>query len=155
LQCVAACCSVLQCVDQGFVPIVRESVWVLQCVAVFGNVLHHLTTCCSVLQCVAACCCVLQCVALQELLDQGFVPVLRESVLQCFAVCCSVLQCVAACFSVLIKALCPSSASLCCGVFKCGAVCCSVLQCVAVCCSVFQCVDQGFVPISHESVCVV
>jgi len=43
LQCVAACCSVLQC---EFMQIFGFTVSVLQRVAV----------CCSVLQCVAVCC---------------------------------------------------------------------------------------------------
>jgi len=53
LQCVAVCCSVLQCVVHihSLYTRVREP-RVLQCVAV----------CWSVLQCVAVCCSVLQCV---------------------------------------------------------------------------------------------
>jgi len=43
LQCVAVCCSVLQCV---IVNLVTSKIDMLQCVAV----------CCSVLQCVAVCC---------------------------------------------------------------------------------------------------
>jgi len=64
LQCVAVCCSVLQCVAMQYV------VWD-GCLA--GK--ETLTTCCSMLQCVAVCCSVydvLQCVAV------------RGSVLQCF-----------------------------------------------------------------------
>jgi len=49
MQCVAVCCSVLQCA--------------LQCVAVCCNVLQCVAVCCSVLQCVAVCCSVRQCVA--------------------------------------------------------------------------------------------
>jgi len=52
LQCVAVCCSVLQCVDCHNFHHVFTGVPDL-CVAV----------CCSVLQCVAVCCSVLQCVA--------------------------------------------------------------------------------------------
>ena len=70
VQCVAVCCSVLQCVGS-----------VLQCVAVCCNVLPmvcdagmmlvgelekkclRFVVCCSVLQRVAVCCSVLQCVA--------------------------------------------------------------------------------------------
>jgi len=55
VQCVAACCSVLQRVA------VRFSV--LQCVAMHCSVLQCIGMCCSVLQCVAVCCSVLQCVA--------------------------------------------------------------------------------------------
>jgi len=49
LQCVAVCCSVLQCVA----------------LSVCCSVLQCLAVCCivSVLQCVAVCCSVLQCVA--------------------------------------------------------------------------------------------
>jgi len=54
LQCVAVCCSVLQCLNSQ-VKEARGPV-VLQCVAV----------CCSVLQCVAVCCSVLQRVALPK-----------------------------------------------------------------------------------------
>ena len=122
LQCVAVCCSVLQCVTKQStttrhtrpVTNLKSSVThqksVLQCVAVW----------CSVLQCVAVCCSVLQCV------------VVYCNVLQCVAVCCSVLQSVAECCSVL------QCAAVCCSVLRCVAVCCSVLQCVAVCCSVLQ-----------------
>ena len=55
LQCVAVYCNVLQCVA------VCGSVW--QCVAVCGSVLQCVAVCCSVLQCVAVCCSVLQYVA--------------------------------------------------------------------------------------------
>jgi len=51
LQCVAACCSVLQCCSE------------LQCVAMCCSVLQCAAVCCSVLQCVAVCCSVLLCVA--------------------------------------------------------------------------------------------
>ena len=65
LQCVAVCCSVLQCSMLQYVAVCCsvEQLAVLQCVAV----------CCSVLQCVAAFCSVLQ-----------YVP-LHCSVLQCVA----------------------------------------------------------------------
>ena len=49
-NCVAVCCSELQCVLQG----VAVCCSVLQCVAV-----------CELLQCVAVCCSVLQCVVLR------------------------------------------------------------------------------------------
>ena len=69
MQCVAVCCSVLQCVVIAtlLAHLVEHHKKVLQCVAVY----------CSVLQCIAVCC--------SE----------RSRVLQCVAVCCSVLQCVA------------------------------------------------------------
>ena len=89
LQCVAVCCSVLQCV---VVPVGGNShvAWV----AVF----------CSVLQCVAVCCRVLQCVV---------VPVGGNSHVACVAVCCRVLQCVTVCCRVL------QSVAVCCSVLQC------------------------------------
>ena len=57
-QCVAECCSVLQCVVG---VAVRCSA--LQCIAVCSSVFQCVAVCCSVLQCVAVCCSVLQCVA--------------------------------------------------------------------------------------------
>jgi len=97
LQCVAVCCSVLQCASLLIFlhtlfhislcyyrppttspSITRTSLW--QCVAVCCCVLQCVVVCCSVLQCVAVCCSVLQCVAV------------CHSVLQCVAVCCSVLH---------------------------------------------------------------
>ena len=73
---------------------------VLQCVAVYGSVLHVFrcaTACCQTRMgycgaeqvCVAVCCIVLQCVAV------------RCNVLQCVEVCCSMLQCSTVCCSVL------------------------------------------------------
>jgi len=78
LQCVAVCCSVLQCAATSG----RDKTLVIRR-------LYIAEICCSVLQCVAVCCGMLQCVAV------------CCSVLQCVAVCCSVLQCVAVCCSVL------------------------------------------------------
>jgi len=53
LQCVAVCCSVLQCAVPAFCS-------VLQCVAVCCSVLQcAVPAFCSVLQCVAVCCSVL------------------------------------------------------------------------------------------------
>ena len=72
-QCVAADCSVLQCVvicSREFLP-ASEIENIVQGVAVCCIVLHCVAMCCSVLQCVAECC----------------------SILWCVAVCCSVLQC--------------------------------------------------------------
>jgi len=98
LQCVAACCSVLQCVAVPYVIdsnvkcdlYMKNRIHVICCIVIlFVEILS-----CSVLQCVAVCCSMLQCVA----------------VLHCNAMCCSVLQCVA----------------LCCSVLQCVAVCCSV-----------------------------
>jgi len=62
LQCVAVCCSVLQCDDDG-----EDVEWrqlccsALQCVTLCCSVLQCVAVCCSVLQCVAVCCSVLQC----------------------------------------------------------------------------------------------
>jgi len=114
LQCVAVCCSVLQCVAA---PLVKA----LTTVHVFARLP---VVCCGVLQRVAVCCSVLQCVAV------------CYSVLQCVAVCCSVLQCVAACCSVLrsrIKARATVHMFA-----RLPVVCCNSLQCVVVCC--VQCV---------------
>jgi len=83
LQCIAVCCSVLQC---G--PIVLISLRETCNGKAFG-----VAVCCSVLQCVAVCC-------------NGLIS-LKET---CFgkafsvAVCCSVLQCAAVCYSVLQRA---------------------------------------------------
>ena len=112
-QCVAVCCSVLQCQHPYCLLVccseflrVAESSCVLQCA----------TVCCSEFLCVAVCqsvllCC--QCVASKNPAHQCRIRVqispLLAGVLQRVAVCCSVLQCVA--------------------------VYCSMLQCVAVCCS--------------------
>ena len=85
LQCVAACCSLLQ--FAAVWPIQFSEVWVV-CVCGHPYLLSiHTGVCvaccsvCSVLQCVAVCCSVLQCVTM------------CCSVLQRVAMCCSVLQC--------------------------------------------------------------
>jgi len=62
LQCVAVCCSVLQCVGAQK----RAIVWRENMPSFFGvccSVLQCVAVCCSVLQCVAVCCSVLKCVA--------------------------------------------------------------------------------------------
>jgi len=84
LQCVAVCCSVLQCVAVPCVAVCGS----VQCVAVCCSVFQCVAASCSALQYVAVCCRVLPCVAL------------CGSVRQCVAMCCSVLQCVAVCRSV-------------------------------------------------------
>ena len=103
LQCVAACCSVLQSVALEM-HIAQERIMqmllrVLQCVAcaaVSCSKLQHATqlhlhiVCCSVLQCVAVCCSVLQCVAV--CCSELQCVTVRCSALQCVAVCCSELQ---------------------------------------------------------------
>ena len=58
LQCVAVCCSVLQCVVRR-----ERQLALLQGVAVCCNVLECVAVCCRVLQGVAGCCSVLQSVA--------------------------------------------------------------------------------------------
>jgi len=63
LQCVAVCCSVLQCADSVFVSLAFSVSLVHQRVAVCCSVLQCVAVCCSVLQCVAVCCSELQCVA--------------------------------------------------------------------------------------------
>jgi len=127
LQCVAVCCSMLQCV---------------QCVAV----------CCSMLQCVAVCCSMLQCVqcvAVSMCCYCVSQPNLRLWVLhvwyKCVAVCCSVLQYVAVCpvcCSVYMLLLCQSAKRACVGVARVVQVCCSVLQCVK-CVAVSTCCYCG------------
>ena len=126
LQCVAVCCSVLQCVaandnvgrsrniksdicapdvytDGRHNTHMNESYLEYGKISVdkrgFEFVFVQIAVCCRVLQCVAVCCSVLQCAAVWC------------SVMQCVAVCCSVLQCVA----------------VYCGVVQCVAVCCSAL----------------------------
>jgi len=93
LQCVAACCSVLQREISEIVdvyewrPVVAMCRSLLQCVAMCRSVFLCVPVCCSVLQCVAVCCSVMQC-EIGDIVDayDG-----RPGV----AVCCSVLQCVA------------------------------------------------------------
>jgi len=68
LQCVAVCCSVLQCVAVRD-KVLRSSPLHIhearQCVAVRGSVLQCVAVCCSVLQCddSCVCCSVWKCVA--------------------------------------------------------------------------------------------
>jgi len=67
LQCVAACCSVLPCVEivleQSHSSRSKGRCSVLQCVAVCFSVLQCIAVCCGVWQCVAVWCNVVQCVA--------------------------------------------------------------------------------------------
>jgi len=137
LQCVAVCCSVLQCVAEH-TP--STNYWA-QPLYVCRSV------CCSVLQCVAVCC---RTHSIDKLLSAALLCV-SQYVLQCVAVCCSV------CYNVL------QCAAGCCRVLQCVAVYCILLQdtlhrqtsaahkcdlydyaamCVAVCCSVLQCVAE-------------
>ena len=114
-QCVAVCCSVLQCVavcgwhptyaarrqasDYHTTATRKRS---LICCRVL-QWLHHVAPCCTVLHRVAVCC----------------------------AVCCSVLQCVAVCCKDTIRSIHSGTQKKQPGVLQCVAVCCSVLQCVA------------------------
>jgi len=103
LQCVAVCCSVLQC---GASEAARANASdVLQRIVVFCSVVYPqmlltllqcAAVCCSVLQCNVVCCSVLQYVAVScsVLCPRRLVVPTRE-------VRCSVLQCVTACCSVL------------------------------------------------------
>jgi len=166
LQCVAVCCSVLQCLPclilchDSFVHVPwlinfcrcsqNGSLWwtllatKVVCVAV----------CCSVLQCVAVCRSLLQCgvVEWKPLVDSGNKGSLCCGMLQCVAGRCSMLQCVAAEWKPLMDSA-GNKSSLCHSVLRYVAVCCSVLQwngspwwtllatkvvCVAVCCSLLQ-----------------
>jgi len=161
LQCVAMCCSVLQCVasaDLHYAPLLGTCAYTFTCIC--NTLQHHCnafvvhcsgdylpflsTQCfavfCSVLKCVLVCCSMFQFVAV--VINVTYPPSVRI-VLQCVAVCCSVVQCVAVCCSVL------QCVAVCCSVLQCVAavmsVTCpslvrSVLQCVAGCCSVLQCV---------------
>ena len=107
LQCVAVCCSVLQCVLQCVVLWCHE---VVACVRIatctckkemtyIAICLSHAATCyrgavcCRVLRCVAVCCCVLHCAALCCIMLPC--AAVRCRALQRVAVSCSVLQCVA------------------------------------------------------------
>ena len=65
LQCVAACCSVLQ--------------RVAACVAVCCSMLQNVAVRCSALQCVAVCCSVLQCVAVCALYTNESCPEVNSS----------------------------------------------------------------------------
>ena len=85
LQCLAACCGVLQDVVATH--------YLASCTNTFsGCVVVCSAVCCSVLQCVAVCCSVLQCVAAHQ------VMVFRTNIFsRCIAVRFSMLQCVAVC----------------------------------------------------------
>ena len=166
LQCVAARCSVLQCVavccSAQCVPCTHICMWILQRVAVF---LH----CgCSVLQCIG--CSVCSWLYL-DVADSYVDVAVCCSVLQRIAVCYSVLRSVAVCWSVLqrvavllqcmqyahvlhgqpIHTVQPNASSIlqhvaaCCSMLQHVAACCSVLQHVAVCCSVLQCIAYAHV----------
>ena len=132
-QCVAVCCSALQCVAEyykGSIPRIQ----------------HTSAVCCSVLsglRCVEGCCrvllCVLQCVAVCCGVLQWVAVCRRE--LQGVAGCCSVLRYVAVCYHgsfPYIRARCWAPSAVYCSALQCVAVSCGVLQCVAVRCSALQ-----------------
>ena len=129
LQCVAVCCSVLQCVavfhTYGLICIPpRRECWqqpprISRAVATRPILSPQLSVWCRVLQCIAVCCSVLQCVAA------------CHRVLKCVVVCCRVLQCADATQPIICHPV-----SVCCNVLQRVAVFCSVLQFAAVCCSV-------------------
>jgi len=146
MQCVTACCNVLQRVavccsaEHLYRPITStlckcRSVHIYQHVALCCHVLQYVALCYGVLQCVALCCRVLQSVAvccsalyLRCLITSALCKCHSLHIRQRVAVsCCSILQCFTVCGSVL------HCVALCCSVLQYLAVCCSVLQCVAVC----------------------
>jgi len=108
LQCVAVCCSVLQCVADPCVYTYRRA-FGQRATRGMANV-----ACCSVLQCVAVCCSAMQIYVYKGTeepkgrpmvlqMQQAEHPHTAEApvVLQYVAVCCSALQCVAVCCSTL------------------------------------------------------
>jgi len=135
LQCIAACCSVLQCVatwvsvncsalhyaagsQSVWSPSLNHVIGVLQCVAV----------CCSVLQCVAVCCSVLQRVhSYNHIFSINGVI----GVLQCAAVCCSE---VIGTFTILQSIVWQTiNRHVLCGVrLSCAVLCCAVLCCASI-----------------------
>jgi len=109
VQCVAACCSMLQCVETHICVLCMTDTSVTHlwhtCKC---DMTREPPMCCSVLQCVAACCSVLQRVAVfySTANAGGSIGMLQRaavwcSVLHCAAVCCSVMQRVSVCFRVL------------------------------------------------------
>ena len=160
LQCVAVCCSVLQCRAS------RSFYKTLSLRACY-NMLQGVAGCCRVLQVVAGCCRVLQCGTFLSLHNS-----LAMYVLQCvahFAACCSVLQrsdlfslrnslamrtrvCTRMCVRVRVHArtlplIMNWQVCVCCSVLQCVTVCCS-MQCIAVCCSVCVCTLTSGVTLS-------
>jgi len=146
----------------------------MQCVAACCSVLQRVAACCSVLQCVAVCCSVLQCVSRSRVLDQDKYACVENTstcplqltatdsthcnTLKHTATHCNTLQHTATdsnipqqsdqdkCTSVDAPRKNPPMrfpprchSNPCCSVLQCAAVCCSMLRCVAVHCSVLQC----------------
>jgi len=125
LQCVAVCCSVLQCVDFAIHPPDLRVCVLVRC---FARICCSVfAVCCSVLQCVAVCCNERQlCDSTAGSLSLRPGLTLGTNLLQCVAMCHSALRCVAVCWS--------------------------VLECVGASCSVLQCADFGIQP-SNLRVC--
>ena len=75
LQCVAVCCSVLQCVvlfssccSDSISAVIGSVCVTLQSIVECSSVLHYVVVvavCCSVLQSIAVCCSVMQCAAVR------------------------------------------------------------------------------------------
>ena len=156
LQCIAACCSVLQCaamcVKKRALELIgsitftltytfnSDSALLLPCVAVCCSalqsesarcsVLQCAVMCCSVLQCVAVCCRVLQYVAVYIFQTLGLIGGIAFSLTYNFN-----LDCEESSASVLLQcvAKCCIVLTVCCKVLHCIVGCCLVSQCVAVC----------------------
>jgi len=130
LQCVAVCCSVLQCVRifRGERHFATEN---FRCVAVYCSMLQYVAGCCRVLQGVAVCCRVYLFFEASNVLRQN-----TFGVLQRVAACRSVLQCVR-CVVVYCIVYLFSEAS---GVFRLSAVAphCNTLQHTVSCCNILQ-----------------
>ena len=135
LQCVAVCCSVLQCLSSQVTCIIISDDHVTSNISWdMTRVTWIVGPCCSVLQRVTVSIikggmhhdvrrsCIVKYVERHDSCDAN-----SYSVLQCVAVCCSGSQC-------LVSRVTQQSHD------SCEMDCCSVLQCVAVCCSVLQCV---------------
>jgi len=153
LQCVAVCCSVLQCLSSQVTCIIISDDHVTSNISWdMTRVTWIVGPCCSVLQRVTVSIikggmhhdvrrsCIVKYVERHDSCDAN-----SYSVLQCVAVCCSVLQRVTVSS---IKSDTTVTWLVWNGLLQCVAVRCSVLQCVAVCCSVSQClvsrVTQGW-----------
>jgi len=139
LQCVVACCSVLQCAavschgkTLGALSLQLRPLFDSD-TATHYHTLQHTITHCNALQ------------QLRPLIESEIrLDVIVLLCVACVAVCGSARQCVAVCGSVWQCVLVCGSVWQCvavCGsVWQCVAMCGSVLQCVAVCGSVWQCV---------------
>jgi len=111
LQCVAVCCSVLQCERSHPIP----SAFLV----IHTHILSHahyspVVVCCSVLQRVAVCCSVLQCKRCPPMLSIFLVihtHILSHAHYSLVVSCCSVLQRVAVCCSVKDAILCSPYSS--------------------------------------------